>query len=1421
MLILAVTIMTMLLTVPVFAEEINNADGDDGNKGSITTQSGGYMSVQTGYRMYAVDENGNIISDMVDLVASCPTKKQQVIFEGRARLGGGSDKRVIMPDGMPTPTSWSGGLTSNSSELVSWLRADYNEEYSNIENLIYEYFGKSVYKRFISSSENGEMCYLVLEPVMWHALFYKDKVTGEQVAIGYFYGTAYNWLCIYDTWKKIIPTIMNGFTANVDLLGMPNALKLAFDCPEVGLVTAPSQTKVTLDGYGNTAKLGNKGYGIAMFANIIEPEEEEVPDEKPDAEKDETDKSLEWSDKNLTFELPFEADYTTGNYSDEFDISDAIPASEYVTNEVSAPAFVLEEISCTQRTLKKTYEFTYNLFEEIIYEDGHHEKQCVYTGTFETEAEVIFQFLNKYPEAYILSKAVVYNEAFPGRLTYTPTGTSTWIEGTVYNREDGAAARFTSKLPYVLGGFKAGTGHYSFPDISDLSDAGISINHVINTVDLRRWTKTCTSCDGHGVIAHSKVCPECNGSCFFNTETKCGTCNGTGLVSDGTECGSCTGGLIYVYDDDGNGGKWIDCPNCLNVPCGTCNGGEIKFYHNEKCAKCDAEGTIIEFITCSECNGTGLVIDEERGARQPKTVSEAEIYSYVEKAKKQLAAYINKNTSSRNDYLSIHEPSRLAQGKVSVLLNDTEVYGARIYITEKNAALYAGKTNEEETSVSYEEITVKKNTMSYNSGYKGPAKGNEGMQYCVNSLVNMVPQRISSSLVIQIPETTANGDYPTAMDVVFTLLFGNGTKSYQAGRELLGENADDIYEHASIILSKHNGSDGLPIRVHTPVASPVYVVDNNENTLENAPTQLVEEAYNDNADSQLRLDCSYYIKWDDELWKHAVYGEDYETPFGYDDIYNKYVTAKYIRFPFDVVYDGVLYETKKSGMTEWIEVKRPDDIQVSWNENVNVDAYESSNHYEMTPFYIPTFAEECGMPGEDVYIECKVEALNVFSKDNGTGAYEDHTENILIDQNSTADNYVALTRRSIQLSGWIYDFTITGTDDRGSYDAAAAEETESARYLWAMAFEKKEIKAGNGSRIGTPLIRYLRDGGLGTAEYMLSDVLSVAQTLPIIPEDLLSGSGMAALGQTLAFTIKSIGNYAGLDTTVEIVPTYTYVTEDGRVLKTENDELLLYWEQHIRYDSDNWDINAYEANGYAARTVSLSDYLFKGTTYEQDNIMYPDTDMSKYMIGDWLAFSTDHEKNITKHSTLDKWSYFFRKTECHNFNHITLSSKLRYLCGEYDQLAINSGNEYKNVIEYKDMFEGYGYSNKTEFRKSMQQWFGKFRISTAFSYIDATVWGTDYDNEDEQGHLKAKSDSLRNGYLIVNFKIYVCRDGKPYLTYDASAQTDNGQNMWLTEGQKVTHDSLPDGALEYGSIIVCDPEKTIYDDWKVHVILID
>ncbi len=547
------------------------------------------------------------------------------------------------------------------------------------------------------------------------------------------------------------------------------------------------------------------------------------------------------------------------------------------------------------------------------------------------------------------------------------------------------------------------------------------------------------------------------------------------------------------------------------------------------------------------------------------------------------------------------------------------------------------------------------------------------------------------------------------------------------------------------------------------------------------------------------------------------YGESGDSPSKYD----KYTRDKWMKFPFEVFYEDKFYDLQADGMTEWIQVKRP----AHWSDTVD-------NHWINTPIYIPSYAKEMGEvgytgPKEILY---KVEAINV--SDGLLEHYHEEEEkgNLSFELELAPDGakYVATYHIPVQLSGWIYDFTITGVNNGSVY--AGKSEVGSNELSFVMS--KTEKKAGTKNRFGEACYRYLIDGSLSPSWDKLN-------TLPLTDGKSKQFSKQGALwkGQSFTFEVKTMSNLLdddGHKDRIEIIPTYTYVDNSGN--KIESDKLRIFYNnpdgsgKYIEYGSDRERISTNWTNS------KIGSKMQEGAYYTEDmkGEAYGGT-ARDYHFGEWSTFTANMYNKVNTPSSDEELSsekYLGKESKTCCLSHIILNPVSRLFSGEWEQLSLNSHKnakytpkEFEDLEKYSDMDTSWDADDDERFRKSIQTWYGEYYMPSELFIVNTDKHpefaDPDYTIEDymeaANGGLGIQEDDAvfeKSGYLIINFDIRTYKEGKGHLKYlGASAKG----NMWDMEGYNnspLAGDPTPIAGFKDGDVVVVDLEKSVTDKYS-------
>ena len=685
------------------------------------------------------------------------------------------------------------------------------------------------------------------------------------------------------------------------------------------------------------------------------------------------------------------------------------------------------------------------------------------------------------------------------------------------------------------------------------------------------------------------------------------------------------------------------------------------------------------------------------------------------------------------------------------------------------------------------------------------------------------PAQASGIKRMVIPENTDNKDYPTSIEThyknvvnsvnTYNTVFHSGKSRY--------DDADSIYDHlygksldsGEVTPTQHDGgdpSDGYPVRVHTPVIAPIEVVDYLSMKQENPDAQLID--VDKKAAFQLKLDETYFVRWNGDMWLSAIYGD--EPGYGYSEEnpskYDQYVMEKQLKFPFDVYYDGSFYEADT-----WITLQEPEDWTDNFRDGVEVHEYESNNHWTMTPFYIPSYAEE----GSGT-IEARVYAYNTYGRFDGV-----HSSDMEYEQNAEQKNYVATYAVTDQLSGVLYGFSVVGVGDTDMYNHISLTKSHWDWEYYSLAKVKEEKIVGHNdpddpsrntfNRFGNGVYRYLTDG---TLTYAMNDF----NFLPIRNGSnwnagTHSGDGNLWLGEQFAYEVKSIANLWGDNDYIVITPSFTFVGQD----ENGNKKLLTYPSRFYDNDGDGFittkddenlrpgqkpntgrsdkDINQEDLvivfknqeregsivggvkdKAEVEYTTQLSNRMFEESYYNEEDTLYQDGIPVRY--GDWLNYTVDRHNTthrLTGVNAVSTFEFTDLKHTTGSVQQIKLDRNVRMLSGEWDQLRENETNDKGSLVTYYDFNRdgsrdgGIGDDLEYAFRDSMQTWFGMYLMPGSTYLYDNS--NHDFFDQTALDH----EDYLKEGELIINFDIVAYKDGKPHLAYGGKM---NGGIEWTKEG---------------------------------------
>ena len=248
--ILVIILVLPLSTSLAYADGYNGTGGGAG--GASGSASGGASENKTGYRLYVVDKNGNIVSNVVDLVTNNTISCNNNMYT--TRIGNGTVSRLtLIPSGMPKPYYYSGSsFKGNGTALRTWAVANNESGHQNIITLIENELGLNV-ANYFDKSITKETYYCILEPITWHDIF-SNKPNSVNMGRSS-YGTFYNWMQLYNTLG-----LTKTFTSSIDNDVLGNCMILQRN--ELGL-KAPASSS---DNF-SLSSINGLGYGIHIYSN--------------------------------------------------------------------------------------------------------------------------------------------------------------------------------------------------------------------------------------------------------------------------------------------------------------------------------------------------------------------------------------------------------------------------------------------------------------------------------------------------------------------------------------------------------------------------------------------------------------------------------------------------------------------------------------------------------------------------------------------------------------------------------------------------------------------------------------------------------------------------------------------------------------------------------------------------------------------------------------------------------------------------------------------------------------------------------------------------------------------------------------------------------------------------------------------------
>lgn len=703
-------------------------------------------------------------------------------------------------------------------------------------------------------------------------------------------------------------------------------------------------------------------------------------------------------------------------------------------------------------------------------------------------------------------------------------------------------------------------------------------------------------------------------------------------------------------------------------------------------------------------------------------------YAAINGAAVSTGGYFNDVSFASNTGYHVQVPAALHAEPVNIRIPQT------IY-TEAEAFAYIGQViNQKYGSAN---LIVKNDELNLNGVSYLTANSKNFVSngaYYIGSAAN---DSLTQTRTITIPEETQNGKYKTYLQSNYVrMVAGSSSNAFRL---------DGI----QCILPGYTRNE--PINVHTPVISPISIRGEDK-------TQLVRSALS-TEETQLILDNTYTLKFD---WNDYFHKKGYTQP-NFPD----YVKTKEVRFPFDVIVNGVSYPTYESiGYTDWIDVG-------------NVESFQ---------FYVPSWAEE-NVYGSNSYgggvarrIQARVYAINYIEDEVSKWQQIANTDR---NQNNEAVNYMATYDYPVQVSGVMYDFKVVSVNDKYLYS------DDSSHGVYNFVHNLCEKTTGVLNRFGLPNIRYTLNGEINS-EWNTDNVLPTGtNNTPLLHN-----------GHTFGFTLKTIANLNGKNDSIEITPKYRYVGKDGTTkevsvyfedaegkIKSIYDDTY-FWETYIgseyhkgcMYDYFNYDPVAFTA---AYKNTNENDILFrKSETHSFGKIILPSE----------LSLLTGNEEQLRANQS---------KSAEESLRYNTNGGLGSIADAEYEDFEASMQTWYGRYTIPNNVYV----CEKTE--NGSDKFMDVMKEEGACT-LDSDIW-------------------LKDGYLILNFEITSKNEGLNHLSYYGAASNmwakENGETEDKTE-IKYINPSIQDVEtleipLKDGDVAIIDLSRRYSDRYSPGILYLN
>lgn len=713
------------------------------------------------------------------------------------------------------------------------------------------------------------------------------------------------------------------------------------------------------------------------------------------------------------------------------------------------------------------------------------------------------------------------------------------------------------------------------------------------------------------------------------------------------------------------------------------------------------------------------------------------------------------------------------------------------------------------------------------------------------------PTIIKDTTTMQIPYAQENGKYYTTINAFYDKLAGTQAHPYSYVFDWTSSDSDHKYimqtgNSVANKLQAMRGDNSIrtdttlkngvsktfiqndPMMIITPVIAST-TVHNPKLTDEQRATMTEEEIHEwetlygtqmspnrVTTAEQLRLDESYEITFDpytffqwveggssavyDSFTNKALgYGDSHDTSdngnewhgrenYGTESKYDKYVLKKYVKFPFDVYIDDILFEEHN-----WICLYAYDPAT-----NTTTAGNTKGNHLETFTFYIPPWADETVGHIEFLVYALNEEGIDLTNDGRGNNRIQSFHGTMNGEETYT---FCATNAINVQTSGWAYDFRVVGVNDV-NYDET--EEDSLFEPGTSLAEVSDEFFSGIYNRTGKDGDAYdsvqkrlknlalvqLQDEKADRTENVYTEQKdTLPMDSPASEKKFGILAGALSQGSEINFSFKTMGNLTTKDKVI-IRPTFTYYPIEyfnsydestdtyDESLKVEHEDLLIYYntpdEVYIRAGSDRDEY----------RTTYLYAEEFDNTKIKED-VIYTANKLA-----------------------LDPMDFIMEKHKVSNVSWIEIEGDelMLYDTRALAQLERNQGLKESFFVDILGSDFDTSHVSVDAKRKalteSIQTWYGHYRIPSKMKITTKQRLAEAAITNPETGNVHVPADLTDyalhaggitgledfwiadDGFLVLNFNICVYKDNGgdkyiPWLLYN-----DGESNAWERQGQK-------------------------------------